>query len=104
MTLKEFNKHTESFKIVLFYFSSPQCMVCKSLKPKVVQMCKNHFPLLPVFDIESIDSQEITGQLMLFNLPTIICFFEGKEIYRKSRFINIEELKFELQKYYTYSL
>ena len=35
----------------------------------------------------------IAGQFLVYSGPTVLLLMEGKEIYRASQFINLEELK-----------
>jgi hypothetical protein len=37
----------------------------------------------------------------IFTVPTLIVFFQGKETIRKSRFIQLDELRLDLERPYT---
>lgn len=43
-TLLEFQQLILQNKAISFYLSTPECNVCKVLKPKVIQMVQNDFP------------------------------------------------------------
>jgi len=79
-------------KALVVYFSHEQCNVCKVLKPKVAQMLKKHFPKVKMVYADTMKSPEIAGQNRIFAVPTIVGFIEGKEYFRKSRSIGINEL------------
>ncbi|MGQ9643510.1 MAG: thioredoxin family protein [Ignavibacterium sp.] len=99
-THDELIKLTEKFTAVCFYLSTPQCNVCKVLKPKVIELIENEFPQLKFFYIDLNDAKEITGQLSVFTVPTILVFFDGKELIRTSRNISLEQLKEQIKRYY----
>ena len=99
-THDELIKLTEKFPAVCFYLSTPQCNVCKVLKPKVIELIENEFPQLKFFYIDLNDAKEITGQLSVFTVPTILVFLDGKELIRTSRNISIEQLKEQIKRYY----
>ena len=41
----------------------------------------------------------IAGRFLVYSGPTVLLLLEGKEIYRASQFINLEELKQTINKY-----
>ncbi len=99
-SLAEFWSFTEKTPATLIYFSHEQCNVCKVLKPKVAALIQESYPLIALADVDVHLHPEISGQLQLFTVPTILVFFEGKEYIRKSRHIGIEELAIEISRPY----
>lgn len=97
---EEENKYFNTHKIVLAYFSTNDCNVCKVLKPKVKELIENEFPLINFLYINVNESKETAAQFSVFAIPTIILFIDGKEYIRKSQFINLEELKSKLDRIY----
>ncbi|HUX38566.1 MAG TPA: thioredoxin family protein [Rectinemataceae bacterium] len=87
-------------KAVLFYFSSPSCGVCKSVKPKVMALVEKHFPLMPMYyvDIEAVP--EASGQLSIFSIPAVLVYFEGRETIREARNFGLMELGAKIDRYY----
>jgi len=75
------------------YFSAPHCNVCKVLKPKLLSMLEEEYPEFGVFYVDIEKSPLIAGQMRIFSIPTLLVFFGGKEFYRMSRNISLEELK-----------
>lgn len=86
---------------VLFYCSTPSCGVCKSLKPKVIELVQSYFPNLPMcyVDIDSIP--EARGQLSVFSVPAVLVYFKGKELIREARNFGIMELGAKIDRYYS---
>lgn len=96
----EFRNIVESKKAVCFYLSTPECNVCKILKPKIIEMIENNFPEINFCYVDLNEAKEISGQLSVFSVPTIIIYFEGKETIRVSRNVHLEEFREQIERYY----
>jgi thioredoxin-like negative regulator of GroEL len=92
-TLSNFQNLTKEHAAVIFYLSTPECNVCKVLKPKVIEMLKNDFRQIHFYYIDLNEAKEISGQLSVLSVPTILVYFEGKEMIRVSRIIHLKELR-----------
>ncbi|MGE6755841.1 thioredoxin family protein [Rossellomorea sp. NPDC071047] len=78
-------------KMVLLYISRPNCSVCHSLLPQVKRVLEEFQDVKAIHaDAEKIP--EIAGELSIFTVPVIIVFVDGKEMFRKARFVPIDEL------------
>ena len=100
MNIKTLKDLISQEKALLLYFTTTDCNVCKSLKPKLLQMVETQFPNFTFLEIDSAKNQEISAKLSIFSVPTILIFFQGAEHYRKSRYINTKEFAKELQRPY----
>lgn len=76
---------------LILYFSSETCNVCHSVLPKLIDTIEA-FPVSFV-KVKADTQPEICGQLLVFTVPTILIFYEGKEILRESRFIDFNKIK-----------
>lgn len=85
---------------LMVYFSGANCSVCKSLHPKITSAFKKHYPLIEQLTIEVEQYPKIAGQFNVFTLPTIIIYFDGAEINRKSRNLSVDGLLSEIQRPY----
>lgn len=99
--IEEIDTLFENNTIVLFYFSTPTCNVCKALLPKVENLLEN-FPEIEKRYIDMTRFKELSGKFSIFNFPTILVFIDKKETIRKSRFISIPELESLLTRYYSF--
>lgn len=99
-SLDDFLEVSRSSTAVCFYLSTPECNVCKVLKPKVIEMIQLDFPEMNFCYVDLNEAKEISGQLSVFSVPTILVYFEGKEIIRASRNIHLEELREQINRYY----
>ena len=97
---ESFLEITKSKKAVCFYLSTPDCNVCKVLKPKVIEMVEKDFPAMNLCYVDLNEAKEISGQLSVFSVPTILVYFESKETIRVSRNVHLEELREQIERYY----
>jgi len=99
-SIDEFLNISKINTAVCFYLSTPECNVCKVLKPKVIEMIENDFPEIKYCYVDLNEAKEISGQLSIFSVPTILVYFEGKETIRVSRNVHLEELREQIERYY----
>jgi len=99
-TFPEFQSLIKEHQAVCFYLSTPECNVCRVLKPKVIDMIEKDFPQMHFSYIDLNVAKEISGQLSVFSVPTILVYFEGKETIRVSRSVHLEELRRQIDRYY----
>ena len=97
---ENFLEISKSTKAVCFYLSTPECNVCKVLKPKVTEMLEVDFPSIFFCYVDLNEAKEISGQLSIFSVPTILVYFEGKETIRASRNVHLDELREQIGRYY----
>lgn len=98
LDFEQFNGFIQANRTTVVYFSTPECNVCKVLKPKVVELLEKDFPKF-VFGYVNCNSNKITAaQNSVFTVPTLIVFAEGKEVLRKSRNISLAELNEEISR------
>lgn len=86
-------------KFSFIYITTKNCNICKIIQPKLRELTKDYkgatFHL-----IELDDDKEASGFLMVFAVPTILVYSEGKELIRAGRHLNIDEIKAKLDRYY----
>lgn len=92
-SLEEFNQVLEDNDAVLGYFSNETCNVCKVLKPQIYEMIQKNYPKIKSVYIDISEIPEISAQNSVFTIPTIVVYLAGKETFRKSRHIGVDELK-----------
>lgn len=74
----------------IFFFSTSQCGVCHAMLPKLASALES-YPN-PIIDVDASRFPDIAGQHRIFVAPTVLVFYEGKEILRESRFIDIDKI------------
>jgi thioredoxin 1 len=98
---KEFEDFVKNNDASLVYFSTPQCNVCKVLKPKIKEMISEEYEKIQMAYIDCELLKEVAAQNRIFAVPTILFFIDGKELLRKSRNISLSEFRAELERPYT---
>lgn len=99
-SIEKFNTFTTENTAAVVYFSTPDCNVCKVLKPKLIEIIESEFPKMKFGYANVAESKELSVQMNVFSVPTILFFFEGKEYIRKARFVNLDELENEIRRIY----
>jgi len=97
-TLESLNKLIAEEHGLLLYFSSDICSVCRVLKPKVSEMLAEQFPQMESRYVDIDKSPLLSGQHMVFTIPTILIFFQGREQARFSRNISLHQLEEAIEK------
>jgi thioredoxin-like negative regulator of GroEL len=85
---------------VILYLTSPECNVCKVLKPKVREIVDKKFPKMSIHFIDINQYPKIAAELQVFTVPVILVYFEGREFFRKVRNISLIELEKEILRPY----
>lgn len=97
--LEEIQNKISKNTMVLAYFTSSDCNLCKDLFPKVQRMLEA-FPNVVALRSEVDEELKLVGTYNVFTIPTIILFVEGKETIRRSRQIGISEFSNAMNRYY----
>ena len=85
-------------RMCLFYIKAPDCGVCNVMLDKVERLAESYTSLCSFYtDIR--EEPLIAGRFLVYSGPTVLLLMEGKEIYRASQFINLEELEQTINKY-----
>jgi len=71
--------------IVAFYFSGPDCGVCRDLLPKLEVALAADYPKIPLIGVDASLYPAVAAQLQIFTVPTLLIFVDGKESIRRSR-------------------
>jgi len=96
----EFTTWSSRHPLCAAYFSGPGCAVCEVLKPKLVELLQSRFPGLALGEIDCALSPDLAAQQMVFTIPTLIVYFDGREGLRKVRSFSLGELAAELERPY----
>ncbi|AMA49460.1 MULTISPECIES: thioredoxin [Flavobacterium] len=96
MTLIEFQKLTQSDKKVLIDFYAEWCGPCKKMAPYLEKMKEEMKGKITIIKIDADKNQQLTQDLQIEGLPTLIFYKEGKEVWKNLGFMKEEELKKKL--------
>lgn len=98
MIVSELQECLNKNPLSLLYFSTPNCNVCKVLRPKVEAFIAVESDWKFQY-INTEDSLEIAGQYLVFAVPTLLLMVEGREAGRFSRHFSMGELESQIQRY-----
>ena len=85
---------------LLLYIYNDSCAPCVALRPKVEAMMMEDFPKMDYAWINAAQFSELAASNGVFASPTIVVFFDGKENFRVSKYISIDELAGRMGRYY----
>ncbi len=98
-SMAEIDRFIASGDMRLVYISRPDCGVCKALIPKVKEMLID-FPEIKAGYIDLDKIPEAAGKFSIFTIPGILVFTQGKETIRKARYVSVNQLAEEMDRYY----
>ena len=79
-------------ELIILIAKTKTCAVCKPLGQKLKTFMED-YPSIPAYEVYLEDVSMFQGQHLVFTVPTILVFSEGKEILRESRFIDFKKIK-----------
>ncbi|HHT35772.1 MAG: thioredoxin family protein [Candidatus Wallacebacter cryptica] len=86
-------------KLVLLFFGSQDCGVCRDLKPKVETLLEQ-YPQIRSAYIDTNEFMELAAFHSIFSIPAVLVFIEGKEVIREARYISLRQLQSRIERYY----
>ncbi|AHM66170.1 MULTISPECIES: thioredoxin family protein [Paenibacillus] len=95
-SIEEIDSFIEINPLSMLYVSQEDCNVCHAIYPKLKTMLKL-YPKLALARVNASQVEEITGRFLIFSVPTILIFLDGREYLREGRFVQFEQLKKQLQ-------
>lgn len=88
----------ENNDMLMIYFGSEACGVCKSMLPKVKKMTKG-FPNIKAVRVEADKNLKISARFDVFTVPVILLYIQGKETIREVRIISLDNLEQKIARY-----
>ena len=85
-------------RLCLFYIKAPDCGVCNVMLDKVEKVTDG-FPLLCSFYTDILEEPLIASHFLVYSGPTVLLLMDGQEVYRGSQFIDLEELRYNINRY-----
>ena len=96
--IKDIEQAIADNHLCLFYIKAPDCGVCNVMLDKVERLADS---ITAVYSFYTDITEEplIAGQFLAYSGPTVLLLMDGKEVYRASQFIDLEELQFNINRY-----
>ncbi|URZ07871.1 thioredoxin family protein [Clostridium felsineum] len=98
---EEVEELINSNEMSLIYFESDTCGVCKVIKPGVNEILKE-YPNIKSLFINVEGNIKLAASYNVFTLPAVIVFVNGKEAIRQARYINLDEIESNIDRYYKF--
>lgn len=86
--------------MAILWFSAPDCGVCDVLRPRVEELMSERFPRIETARIDLARLPEAVAEYQVLTIPTLICFFDGREGKRFSRNFALGEVGAALERVY----
>ena len=99
-SVEEFENIKNSQKAFVLYITDGTCNVGENIAPKLEKLIADHFPKLKMYYSYTSNTPEISAQLSIFTVPTLLVYFDGKLYIQKSRTFSLQELATEIERYY----
>ena len=88
----------DNHDMLMIYFGSEACGVCKAMMPKVENMIKE-YPDIKAVRVEADKSLNISVSFNVFTVPVILLYIQGKETIREVRIISLDNLEQKVARY-----
>ena len=99
-SIEEFENIKNTQKAFVLYITDGTCHVGENLAPKLEKLIADHFPKLKLYYSYTSNTPEISAQLSIFTVPTLLVYFDGKLYIQKSSTFSLQELATEIERYY----
>lgn len=100
-TTDEFSNFVQNNVAAAIYFSAPDCGVCQSLKPKVLDLFRQEFPKIRLAVVDCAEAVELAAQQGIHAVPSLLVFFDNRESLRLSRNFSLAVLRDDLTRPYS---
>lgn len=99
-TIKEMNQLIQKNDMLLIYFGSKTCGVCRDLQPKIESMI-DRYPNIRAVKVDVQNVSELTASYHIFSAPVVMLFVQGKETVREAGIISVIKLEEKISRYDT---
>ncbi|KGO90253.1 thioredoxin domain-containing protein [Flavobacterium suncheonense] len=96
MTKSEYEKLIASDKVVVIDFYAEWCGPCKKMTPYLLKMEKEYAGKAKIVRVDADKNKALFNGLGYQELPVVIVFKDGKEVWKKNGFVSEAELKAQL--------
>ena len=87
-------------ELILVFGKGLNCSVCSAVEDRVNSTYPAKFPNLKIYYINIHENPEFRGQSLIFSVPTLMLYFEDKEVHRESRIIDFTKMENVINKFF----
>ncbi|TNE72434.1 thioredoxin [bacterium] len=102
-TLDSFIQYLNENEYVITFFEGKDCRVCHALLPKMEELVNKEYSNTPMIVVNTDENPDIAGQNIIFSLPVILVFKQGREVARISGKNPMYEINEQLKRTLNYS-
>ena len=99
-SIEELESIKKTQKAFVLYITDGTCNVGEQVAPKLEKLLAAQFPEIKLYYAYTGLNPEVSSQLSVFVIPTVLVYFEGKLYIQKSRTFSLQELAIEMERYY----
>lgn len=96
--INDIEQTIEDNRICLFYIKAPDCGVCNVMLEKVEQITTDYLAIAS-FYTDITEEPLIAGRFLVYSGPTVLLLADGREVYRGAQFIDMEELRCNMNRW-----
>lgn len=96
-SIDELNTFVEKQPLSIVFVTRPGCSVCHGLLPQVENLLLD-YPKIKGRQVNADKVPAVAGLFSVMTVPAVLIFSEGKELFRKARFVPMGELNQQLAK------
>lgn len=82
--MSSFKELVQSHPLVLIDFSADWCQPCKMLQPVLKEVAQKMGDRVRILKIDIDKNTELTGQLGIQSVPTLVAYRSGEQVWRSS--------------------
>ena len=101
--IKDIERTILDNRLCLFFIKAPDCGVCNVMFARVGQLASG-LPSLCSFYTDIREEPLIAGRFLVYSGPTVLLLMDGKEVYRSSQFIDMQELEQMINRYLSFQM
>jgi thioredoxin-like negative regulator of GroEL len=101
-SLEDVMHFMKQHNLVFLYISRDDCTVCHSLLPQIQRLMED-YPRIALGIVKADEVQAIAGTFLVFTVPAMLLFVEGKEMIREARFVHMQTLRDKIEQIYLIS-
>jgi len=75
-SIADFEQLKKTKKAFVLYFIDSTCNIGESITPKLEKLIAEQFPKLLIYYTYKSETLELSAQLSVFNIPTVLVFFK----------------------------
>lgn len=91
-SLEQFESLRQQHPGLLAYFSTPECGVCKVIKPQIERLLEEQYPQMVFTYVDVAQNADTAAQLGVLTVPTVILYFDGQETQRFARNFSLAQV------------